>query len=101
MCLCCITLNAQECDSLFHSNDSTFCVNTSKTNNTSKKSLSKKKKSGRDKDIEYIKKYIDTNTKKQNNGKNIYNNKLPEYRIDGQNKGESNWAEFIRDVIIR
>ena len=43
MCLCCITLNAQECDSLFHSNDSTFCVNTSKTNNTSKKSLSKKK----------------------------------------------------------
>ena len=52
-------------------------------------------------DIEYIKKYIDTNTKKQNTGKNIYNNKLPGYRIDGQNKGESNWAEFIRDVIIR
>ena len=43
----------------------------------------------------------DTNTKKQNTGKNIYNNKLPEYRIDGQNKGESNWAEFISDVIIR
>ena len=101
LCLCGLNANAQKCDSIFHTNDSSFCMKTVKENNVSNVFLSKKKSSKKGKDNEGIMKYVNMNDRRKDAERGGKNNKLPEYRIDGNNKNDNFWAEFFSKIIFR
>ena len=101
MCLSCLSVRAQKCDSTSLSKGSSLQVKTAKKEKATPKNLLKKESKTKTIDNKYLRKYINLDDT-SNTGMKIKTNSAPlEYRKDNKNKNENFWTDFISNIFFR
>lgn len=99
MCLSCLSIRAQKCDSISLSKGSSL-LDTINIEKSTQRSLSKNSKK-RHTDNEFLKKYVDLDKTRNFDGNVKTNNIQREYRTGVKNNNRSYWTDLISNIIFR
>ena len=101
MCLSCLSVRAQKCDSTSLSKDSSLLVKTAKIEKATPKNLLKKNSKTKTIDNKYLGKYVNL-ADTCNTGMKIKTNSAPpKFRKENNNKNENYWTDFISNIFFR